>query len=85
MFLYGCLVLCLGLIVSFVIIGRMFPNYVIPSIAYFFEPGISTLLLELTKIQVLPGWFSLTGYAVMSPGMMLIAIGQWVGIRRKQK
>lgn len=83
MFLYGCLVICLGLVISSMLVSRMFPNHVIPSIAYFFEPGISTVLIDFTKVQVLPQWYSLLGYAIMTPGMVLIAVGQWLIIRRK--
>lgn len=34
--MYGSIVLCVGLIISFKLIGRLFPNFVAPSIAFFF-------------------------------------------------
>lgn len=36
LFLYTAIVLCVGLVISFVLVARLFPNFVCPSIAYFF-------------------------------------------------
>jgi|688.fasta_scaffold298692_1 hypothetical protein len=34
-FLYSGIVLCVGLVISFVLVAKLFPNFVAPSIAYF--------------------------------------------------
>lgn len=83
--MYGCLILCLSLIITFVLIGKMFPNFVAPSSAYFLEPGISTIVLSIVNFQPLPGWVCLIGYVIMTPGMMLISLGRWMHIRRVHK
>lgn len=83
--MYGCIVLCIGLVISFMFVARMFPNFVIPTIAYFFEPGIATMLLNVTGVQALPRSFSFIGYTIMTPGMALIVVGQWLFLRNKKR
>lgn len=83
--MYSGLVLCIGLVLTFVLVAKLFPNFAIPSIAYFFEPAISCLLLNFTNVQALPRSFSLLGYTIMTPGMAFIMIGQWLFIRNKKR
>lgn len=83
--MYSGIVLCVGLVLSFVLVAKLFPNFVIPSIAYFFEPGLSSILLDITDVQALPRSFSLIGYTIMIPGMALIGIGQWLSLRSKKR
>lgn len=73
--------LCVGLVLSYMFVARMFPNFVAPTTAYFFEPGISTLMLNVAKVQALPRSFSFIGYTIMTPGMALIIVGQWLFLR----
>lgn len=77
--------LSIGLVISFVIVAKLFPNFVAPSIAYFCEPGLTTLILNITGIQALPRSFSLIGYIFMTPGMALILLGQWLFLRNKKR
>lgn len=84
-FMYGGIVLCLGLIISFILVARLFPNFVAPSIAYFFEPGLSALFLNVTNVQALPRSLSLLGYTIMTPGMILISVGHWLFLRDQKR
>jgi hypothetical protein len=81
--LYTVLILCTGMVTSYTLVAKLFPNFVLPTLAYFLEPGIVTGLLNLSNIQALPGSFSFIGYIMLTPGMGMILFGQWLFIRLK--
>lgn len=84
-FLYMSIILCMGLIISFVLVSKLFPNPIVPSLVMTFEPGMSTLILEIAGVQVLPGSFAFIGYIFIIPGTFLILIGQWMFQREQKK
>lgn len=77
-FLYMSIILCMGLIISSMMISKMFPTPVVPSLAMTLEPCISTVFIQVTGVQEMPGGFALIGYAFIIPGNILILIGQWL-------
>lgn len=85
-FMYMAIILCMGLVISFVMISNLFPEPIIPSLAMAFEPAISTLLLYLAGVQTMPPALSFIGYILIIPGNFLILVGQWLfPIVNKQK
>lgn len=76
--MYMAIILCMGLVISFVMISNLFPDPIIPSLAMTFEPAISTLLLYLAGVQTMPTPLSFMGYILIIPGNFLILIGQWM-------
>ena len=84
-FLYMSIMLCMGLVLSFLLISKLFPNPIVPSLAMTFEPGMSTLILEMTGVQIMPGPFAFIGYIFIIPGNFLILIGQWMFQREHKK
>jgi hypothetical protein len=86
LFLYTVIILCTGTVASFTLVAKLFPNFVVPTMMYFLEPGIVTVLFHFSNVQALPGSFSFIGYTLMTPGMGMILIGQWIFTRfRLQK
>lgn len=75
-FMYMAIILCMGLIISFVMISNLFPDPIIPSLAMTFDPAISTLLVYLAGVQNMPNSLSFIGYIFIIPGNCLILIGQ---------
>ncbi len=83
LFLYTVVILNVGQIVSFSLVAKLFPNFVMPTIVYFFQPAIVTILFNLSNVQTLPGSFSLIAYTIATPGMCMIIFGQWLFLRSK--
>lgn len=77
-FMYMAIILCMGLVISFVMISNLFPDPIIPSLAMTFEPAISTLLVYLAGVQNMPQSLTFIGYILIIPGNFLILIGQWM-------
>lgn len=86
-FMYMAIILCMGLVISFVMISNLFPDPIIPSLAMAFEPALATLFLYLGNIQNMPPALSFIGYILIIPGNFLILIGQWMFqiINKKKK
>lgn len=85
--MYMAIILCMGLVMSFVMISNLFPDPIVPSLALTFEPVISTLLIFVVGAQTLPPPMSFIGYIFIIPGNFLILIGQWMFqiINKKKK
>lgn len=84
-FMYMAIILCMGLVISFVMISKLFPNPVVPGLAMTLEPPISTFFLQISGVQAMPGPYAFVGYAFIIPGNFLILIGQWVFQRLHEK
>ena len=78
-------ILILGLILSYTLISKVYPNPLIPGLAISFEPILSSLVLQLSGIQFIPGSFGCLGYIFMLLGNFLILIGQWMFQRIHKK
>lgn len=72
------IILCLGLIISTVLIAKLFPDPIIPSIAMCFEAPVGGFLIQLTGIQAMPGPFAFIGFCLILPGNFLILVGKWI-------
>jgi hypothetical protein len=77
-FMYMGIILCMGLVISFVMLSHLFPDAILPSLAMTFEPAISTLLVYLAGVQTMPTPLSWMGYILIIPGTFLILIGHWM-------
>lgn len=75
-FMYMAIILCMGMVISFVMISNLFPDPIIPSLAMTYEPAISTLLVYMAGVQNMPNSLSFIGYILIIPGNCLILIGQ---------
>jgi hypothetical protein len=84
-FLYLSVILCLGVIISFVMLTRLFPDPIIPALGMTFDSFFAACFLELSGVQQLPGSFAILGYAIMVPGRMLILIGNWISQKKLVK
>lgn len=77
-FMYMGIILCLGVILSFVMVSNLFPDTIVPSLAMTFEPTISSAFVYGAGVQKLPGSLTFFGYILIIPGNMFILLGQWM-------
>lgn len=82
-FMYMAIVLALGQIVSVVLISKMFPDPIIPALAMTLEPFIASFFVDLGKIQALPSGFSMVGFILILPGIIMVLMGQCFFQRQK--
>lgn len=82
-FMYMAIVLAFGQMVSVVFITKMFPDPIIPALAMTLEPFLACFFLDLAQIQGLPGNFSMIGFILILPGIILVLMGQCFFQRQK--
>jgi hypothetical protein len=75
-FMYMAIVLSFGQIISVFLVTRMFPDPIIPALALTLEPFIASFIVQLGSIQNLPGDYSMMGYLLIFPGLLIILMGQ---------
>ena len=73
--MYMSIILGLGLLISYMLISKLFEP-VVPAIAVVFEPVISSVGLWIVKVQYLPPPLSCMAYVFIMPGLFLIILGQ---------
>lgn len=81
-FLYLSVILNLGMIISYVMLTRLFPDQIIPALGMTFEPFFSACFFEISGVQKLPGSFAIMGYTIMVPGKILILLGNWINQKK---
>lgn len=75
LFIYTLIILCVGIVVTYSLISKMFRSSTMPAIVFFFEPGIAVLMMKIfNTVGDITGW-SLIGFGVMILGMPLILMG----------
>lgn len=82
-FMYMAIVLLFGQLISALLVTRMFPDPIIPAIAMTLEPFLASFIVDLGGIQSLPGNYSMIGFILIFPGMMLVIMGQCFYQRQK--